>query len=65
MELLDLALVGGGTCVAVFVMGVGVEVLVNRRFGAPRTRPDTAAQQHQQTVHDQLGGSSAQGDPQH
>lgn len=62
MQLLGLLLGGGAMILAVFAVGVVIEVLVTRRWGASRSpRHDPDLQLHQQAVRSQLGGGGSQG----
>lgn len=67
MDLLGLALGGGAMVVAVFAVGVLIEVLIHRRWGLSSSSPreDPTVQAHQQAVRSQLGGFGPSGGPQH
>ena len=66
MDLLGLAIGGGAMVVAVFALGVLIEVLIHRRWGltssSPREEPELQA--HRQAARSSLGGSGPSGGPQ-
>ena len=65
MELLGLAATGLAMVVVVFGVGVGIEILVKRRFGISSTqRADAKSEAHQQSVRSQLGGFGPSGSAQ-